>query len=67
MPPLDYIIKHLQPYVDKLSDFPYPSYIVDYRFTIWVLNPVTQALLGRTTCSDLLSAEANLFILQQPP
>lgn len=61
LPPLATIIEHLARFALTFRDQKYPCYIVDYQLTLWVINPLTKALMGDLHPGELLARHVNLF------
>lgn len=45
LPRAEDVIRALEYFVNLIHSYPYPAYILDYRFTYWSINPACHALL----------------------
>lgn len=41
LPPRDVVVRTLEYVADMIKDVPFPAYVVDYQFRIWLTNPAT--------------------------
>jgi transcriptional regulator with XRE-family HTH domain len=63
LPPREYVIDTLDAIGEALKTFPYPAYVVDYQFRIWLANRATALFTGGDldVLRDLLARPLNTF------
>ena len=63
LPPRDYVIETLNAIAEALADFPYPAYVVDYQFRVWLANRATAMFTGGNldTLRGLVAKPLNTF------